>query len=214
MPRTAFTAWYDEVLPEINGAPPQALVLNAIRNAAIEFCEKSLIWNHEHDPVTIAANVNLYDYAKPASTVVVRPLQAWISKLTPVVYKTPGQLADLFGDWREAAGGPSFITQVRPAQFYLVPKPTLTIINGLTLRIAVKPSRAATDIETFIYEDWLDGITAGAKARLFAMNKKPWANAQLAADNLDRFTAKVREAQDRALRGYGPARHRVKPMYF
>jgi hypothetical protein len=129
MPRTPYTAWYDEVLPDVPGvaAGPGA---ERHPQAAIEFCEKSLAWNHEHDPVTVAANVNLYDYSKPAGTVVVRPLQAWINKLEPIEFKTPGQLADRYGDWRAAKGGPSFITQVRPSQFYLVPMPNVTIPTG------------------------------------------------------------------------------------
>jgi hypothetical protein len=200
------------VLPDVPGVL-QALALNAIRQAAIEFCEKSLAWNHEHDAVTVVANVNLYDYSKPANTVVVRPLQAWINKLEPIAFKTPGQLSELLGDWRAAKGSPSFITQVRPSQFYLAPMPNRTIPLGLTLRIAVKPSRASTGLETYLYEDYLDAITAGAKARLFAMNKKPWANPGLAAECRADFDTKTREARDRVSRGYGPAKHRARPQF-
>lgn len=213
MPTTNYTSWYDQVLVDIPGVL-QALALDAIRNAAIEFCEKSLAWTHEHDPVSIAALVNVYDYSKPANAMVVRPLQAWVNEREPILFKTPAELSDLLGDWRAAKGAPQFITQVRPTQFYLVPKPTVSIANGLTLRVALKPSRASTGLETFLFEDYLDAITAGAKARLFAMPKKPWTDAGAASNQRDAFDTKIRETRDRVLRGYGPSRARVKPMYF
>lgn len=190
------------------------LAEDAIKKAAIEFCEKSLAWTHEHDPVSVAANVNLYDYSKPANTVVVRPLQAWLNKREIITYKTPGELSELLGDWRAAKGAPSFITQVRPSQFYLVPTPTMSIALGLTLRVAVKPSRAATGLETFLYEDYLEGIAAGARARLLGMPNTAWRDPGASDVEMTRFNDHIRMARDRVQRGYGPAARRARPQFF
>jgi hypothetical protein len=214
MGTTLYTAWYDEVLPDMPGVL-QALALNEIRKAAIEFCHKSLVWAVDHDPVSVAATVSNYDFSPPANTQVVQVLQAWFSLRRPVEPKTPKDLAEIYGDWRAAESGePKFITQTNPTTFYLVPVPNAAVANGLTLRVALKPTRASTGLDSMIWEEYADTITKGAKSRLFLMNKKPWANPQMGQNLEAEFEYECGQARTRVITGLGRATPTVKGSFF
>lgn len=53
-------------------------------------------------------------------------------------------------------------------------------VNGLAVWVSLKPLLTATTIETFIYNDYLEVIADGARARLFSMAGTPWANGEYA----------------------------------
>jgi hypothetical protein len=53
-------------------------------------------------------------------------------------------------------------------------------VKGLNVWVALKPLLTATTIEDFIYEDHMETIANGARARLFAMVNQPWANGEYA----------------------------------
>jgi len=210
---TAWSAFLPDVLPHVAGVS-DPLAEGEIRKAAIEFCHKSLAWTHMHDPVTVAARVNPYDYSKPSGTQVVEPLQVWLEERKVIEFKTPAELSELYGDWRKAEGTPQFITQERPSQFYLVPTPTMTLANGLTLRVALKPSRSASGVDSMIHEEYAEVIANGAIARLLAIPGKPWTNLSLASARGEIFNADINKVRHRVRRGYAPAKPRVPAQFF
>src|SRR5471032_2035127 len=67
MSTTKFEDLYDEVMPEIPGAP-LPLALNAIRNSVIAFCNGSTVWRTWLDPIDVVANVNTYDVIVDSGT--------------------------------------------------------------------------------------------------------------------------------------------------
>lgn len=215
MPTTLFTAWYDEVVPEMVGSPPLALVLNAIRNAAIEFCDRAWVWRIDQGPMAIAPGASTYDWEPPANTVVCRPLQVWIDKRR-LEAKGAGELSELYGDFMQMDGAPRYFVQDRPDQLIIVPRPAsmLPYGGGITAKVAIKPKRTATGLDSFIHERYLDAITHGAKFRLFIMRKKPWTDTGAAADQKTLFDAAVNKAKLDAEKGFAGARMRVKPQFF
>jgi len=85
-----FTALYDEVLPDISGVG-QSLALNAIRNAAIEFCDRSGCWPYNQSLLSSVASQPNYSFVPPADTEVVGVTQAWYNG-EPIRFKSAFEL--------------------------------------------------------------------------------------------------------------------------
>lgn len=213
MSETAWTSFFDEVLPELPGAPLQALVKNAIRNAAIEFCDRTWVYRVEHEPLAAEANVPDYELEPPTKTALVKVHRAWYEK-KEIFPKTPQDLAGLFSHWPTAIGTPLYFTQRSPDVLLLVPMPSASLQDAITAEIAVKPTRASTGISTDLFEKYLEEIAYGAKARLFAMSKKPWSDVKLAAYNLAKFDECIGKVKVQAVKGHTRARLRVKPHFY
>lgn len=62
-------------------------------------------------------------------------------------------------------------------------------VKGLGVWVALKPSLTATTVENFIYNDFMDTISDGARAKLFAMVNQPWGNPQYATFYKARYEA-------------------------
>lgn len=213
MSETAWTAWYDEIVPDLPGAPTLTLVKNAIRNAAIEFCDRTWVYRVAHDPLAVEANVPDYELEPPTKTALVKVLRAWYDK-KEIYPKTQDELAQLFSHWPSITGTPLYFTQRSPDVLLLVPTPAASLQDALTAEIAIKPTRASTGISTDLFEKYLEEIAYGAKARLFAMSRKPWSDVTLAAYNRGMFDECVGKAKVQAVKGHTRARLRVKPHFY
>lgn len=97
----------------------------------------------------------------------------------------------------------------------LVPIPNTEAPRALTGSIAYKPSREATAVPTFLFDRYLDLVVHGAKARLFGMTNKTWADPA----QYNRHIAEYERLRNKA-KGDGASRHstrarrRVTPHYF
>jgi hypothetical protein len=206
---TDYTEFFKELRPDMPQCPDDVL-LNAVRNAAIEFCERTQIVVVQHDPVSSVADQGTYSFAPPTDTEVCSIEQAYYdgSPLTP---KTIAELAKLFSDWRSETGTPSYITQINETEFILVPIPVDPVIDGIQLLVTVKPTRDSEDADDVLFKKYLDGIVAGAKKRLFAMRGRPWSDAGLATYNENAFNRFVQSARNRKLLASGQGGGVVAP---
>lgn len=212
MSTTLFTAWYDEVLPEVPGCP-QPVALNAIRNAAIEFCRRSWVWRVSLDTMPVYAEVPDYELEPPTKTKVAKILQVWFQG-REIYPKAPDELNRLYARWPAETGTPKWFVQRDPEILLLVPMPLTSIEDAVEAEVAIAPSRASTGIDSAIYEKYLDAITHGALARLFRSKSKPWTDTVLAADRTNQFDAAIGLAKVDAVKGHGRSRLRVKPYFF
>lgn len=223
MSTSLWTAFYDYVLPDVPGVA-QALASRALCDAAIEFCEKTCLWIYDCDPWSAVANINTYDWAPPANSLVVKPLQIWYQTNVPqspgqypgwrLVPKTPDELSDLYGDWERMYGEPLYYTHTTPRSVIFVPGPLIAYPNAFRAKVALKPTRAATGIDNLFLEEYAEALANGAKAKLFAMKKKPWSDGSLAEYHRQEFMDAIAMATDRAQKGFTRARKRVKASYF
>ena len=211
MATSAFTLWYDEVLPEIPGVL-QTMALNHIRRAAIEFCERSQAWVVDQAAISVVAEQSSYAWTPPTNTEVVKPRAVWLEKIE-LPAKTPGECSAIYGDYMQATGSPKCFTQDEPATFILVPQPTAAITDGITAKLAIKPTPSATGIDTIIFNRYYDGIAAGAKWRLLKMPKKPWTDKEAAAEYKATFDAAIAKALLETSKSFAGARGRVRAQY-
>lgn len=214
MATVAYNLWYNEVLPEAPGCLA-AVAENAIRNAAIEFCERSQFHIYNHPAINAVAATATYAFVPPANTLVVKVLQAFYNS-KEIIPKTPDELDSMYTttDWRDRTGTPLYYTQDDELNIRLVPYPSASLANALKLRVSLKPTRASTTVEARIYEEHLESIKAGALYRLKAQTSKPYSDPTGAANNLTLFNMGIDSARDRVSRGFGRAHRRVYGHYF
>jgi len=209
---------YDEFLPYVlldcPGVSDDAAI-GALASAAIEFCEKSLILQRDADPMNIKAGVTDYDLDSPLSGHLVhKVMKAWcgMTRLTPVA---PDDMDDP-SHYNPAAsptpqdGQPTHFTQKDERTISLWKTPGADAAKALTMRVALKPSRAATSVDDVLFEDWVDVISAGAKASLMIIPNKPFSSPQMAAFNQGAFVAGINKAMIKANKGHTRANLSVR----
>lgn len=211
MAETTWASFLTEVRPHLAMAP-DPLLEREVRNAAIVFCERSYIYQRDLDPITLAANVPEYDLSPPSGTVVADILSAKVDG-EPIEAKGRDELDGLIQKWETDKGTPRYYFQSTLRMVRVVPMPSSMKTNGLTLFVALKPTKASTGIDTAIYEEYVEEIAAGALSTLFMMKDVPWTSAAKASDFRDKFEKGIDAAKVRAARSLSTAPLRVKPYY-
>lgn len=206
---TALTAWYDDVLTDLPGISPGAFALKLIRDAVIEFCQKTQAHRIDHPPIDLVALQSTYPYAPGADLVVIEPLQASVfANNVPLAGATDGDLDIQYGQcWRTGAVQPgtgAFYRLPDDSNIQIVPTPDAGVVGGLVLRVAVKPTETCAGVDDRLYNQTLyrDAIAAAVKWHAKAMAKKPFSDPQGAAYWMGEFNRMCGTAQARVARGF------------
>jgi hypothetical protein len=218
----AWTLFLPLVASETYGAP-KVLQLEHIRNAAIEFCERTKAWQEEQAayplPTSVLGSSPFVDFQSDTQKLVHEILAAGLrtsgtAATWPVTPRTAQWCDQRYPGWQHAGvvGTPDSVVQISPDQFAPVPAAS----GGpweMLLHVAYKPTRTATSGPDFLYNDYYEQIAAGAKARLMAMPGKAWSNPQLAGVYASVFDAAITKANSRQAHGFGRGRVRVKAQF-
>lgn len=201
-----YEAFFPYVLPEVPGAPEPAVVL-AIRNACIEFCEKSLILTRDHDPVTLVQGIVDYDLEPPTGYLVVKVQKAWLENnildpLAPDFVRDASVYNRLFTSYESAPNTPKYYLQKDERSITVWPVPEKRYPSGLTMRVALKPTRASTEIDDVIFEDYAETIACGALSKLMASAGKAYTNVEMAGVHAGYFQKGINVARQRAGHGH------------
>lgn len=203
--KVPFTDFLPEVLPYVHDCP-QLVAINAIRNAAIEFCEKSHYWQLDIDPMNVEAGEGNFIVPCPEGTVFIDAKMGWMNG-RQLHAKSVEELTRMYRsmDFREAIGSPAYITRVRGDEVILVPRPDRTQQAALTIRAVVAPARNATFIEKDVYEKFLEAIAKGARARLHSTPGQPYYDMTLSVMYQREFMVAIGEAKIKANKGLSRA---------
>lgn len=213
MSTVSYEAFFPEVLPYAHDVP-EFVAINAIRNACIEFCEKSDYIIYTHDPITILPKVRNYELDLPTGTVLSRVLAGWVGNL-PLTFKSQEDLQRIYPlDWRQMAGRPQYLTQEIPEEVIVCPYCDYKMDQGLKIIVATKPSRASTTVDGLVYERWAEHIAFGARARLYDTPNQPYTDPASAAKYRAYFEAAIGEAKTERNRGLTRNMTRVRPPRF
>ena len=215
-------AQLDDLLPEISpeapGAPEPSIII-AARNAVIEFCEKSLYWAAQADPVDIEAGVHTYDLDSPESDSIVAGVLLASHDGTPLDRVSEDQLDldwpsyqnkyrdvlryGLSEPWRQVtATKPCMYLCPTPREIRLVGIPEASLTGGLTMKVGVKPNPQSEEFGEVLYEDYHEALAWGALYRLLMQPSKAWSNPQAATTYKVIFDQKINEAKGRRLASF------------
>jgi hypothetical protein len=208
----SYEQFYPEVMPYFPGMP-EPLLLNAIRNACIEFCEKSDWLFYTPMMQDLQAGEDEYDLTLdlPPQTVISRVQSCWCNQ-QPVAPKSEEDLRAIYGlDWRNMQGNPCYITQYVPEILIIIPTPTIFVPQGLGVTLVIRPSVPSTTVDPSLLNHWHEVIAAGARGRLYATPGQAYENPKLAAQYMELFEAGVMRAQIQRRMGLTRAIMRVRP---
>lgn len=194
----------NQVLPYVEGCPDMLALLH-LRNAAIEFCERTLVWQATLSPIVTVLNQRTYPFA-PAL-----PAGATVAKLLSVKRDTqPMELMTEATTDASTTGVDAAGTNALRSALVLGLPPTAG--RQLLVRAALKPSRTATDIDDGLFEQYIEAIAHGAIGRLQSLPNKEWtADPSLA---LGKFEQAVANATATVLRAGSRLTVPAQPSYF
>jgi hypothetical protein len=201
-----YTVPYEQFLPYVTQYAPDVsefVAIDAIRNACIEFCERTMIWVYDVPPISVNALQNNYVIPTPADTKVVNIMQAYYDTDMLLIPKSPDELASIYrmSNWETLQGMPQFVTRLKKPEVILVPVPYEVDDEALTLRVALAPTRDSQEIDSEIYEQWAEIIAHGARARLFNQAKQPYFDRAAANEEARMFRVGVNEARIQVAKG-------------
>lgn len=210
-----WSSFLPDILIEVPGAS-DPLVESHVREAAIEFCAKSKAYVHRVEEMDIDAALSTYEWDIPSKTMVVEPIEVWLNK-TKILPRSPSELSRMYSDWTTETGTPLYYlndySDARDRQLVLVPQPAAAYPGGVTARLALKPSRAASAVDELIFEEFGQLIAIGAKSRLMVMPDRPWSNANSGMFYRQQFELGIAQAAMRAEKGHSRAPLRTRATY-
>lgn len=210
-----------EILPQVAGCP-NPLAKNAVRNAAITFCERTRAYRKELAAINLVVDTKDYLYTLftlPTDTVVWRPIRVAVIDGTEETKLDPTTPQDLdsdhkYANWRTETGTPfAYYAMAGNTTLRVVWTPDTSITGGLFLEAALKPSKAAAEVEDAFFNQFYDDIAAGALGELLSMAGEPWTNAVKAADKLARFNRAIADHTVDASEGNADAPLRTTSYY-
>lgn len=163
------------LLPLVPGCP-EPLAVQALLDAAIEFCDETCVVVSVTTPSAIQAGVSGYTVTLPQQAELTRVSRVWCGKRklnlaqgvkvdTPLVYTNP------IGEFYAPEGAPTTATISSTGVVTLYPTPDAATAAKelLSLRIATRPTRSATQVDDRLGSAWAEAIVAGAAYRLTGM---------------------------------------------
>lgn len=197
---TEYTAFLSRVIPFVRECP-ENVAIDAIRNATIEFCERSHWLHYRHDPITLLEGIAQYELEPPDEHDIVGVLDMWLNgkRLTPTVHD---DLVRAFGDdYSLRSGTPQFYTTVDPIEVTFVDTPDRMMPNAVTALVALAPGRDSFDCNDTLYQRFLEPIAQGALHRLKDMEGMPWSNPNQALRHRALYVAGITAATVARQRG-------------
>jgi hypothetical protein len=209
-----YEKFLNEVLPFVP-AVPEFVAINAIRNAAIEFCNETRYVQVDTDPFTGVKGIPNYQIDTPTDTAFLDVIQGWYNG-SLLIPKSVDELSSIYRslNWQTIDGMPAYITRVIQPEIVLVPMPNATLPNALTLRIALSPTRDSTTIDARVWEHYAETIGKGARARLYTTPGQPYTNPGLGLQLKREFTLEMARARRKTEKGLGRADVRIQYIGF
>jgi hypothetical protein len=202
----------DEFLQHINIYAPGCAVPTAhfgIRQAAIEFCERTRLWRFEDYFEVPGADAE--SIFAPANSVVHKIEAAWFDgqKLEP---KTVDWLDAHCDGWRDGSltGQPKYITQTEPNTLRIVPAAPGTV----SLSLFLKPSQDADELPDFMADQYRTVIANGALSYILVIPNQSFTNMDMANGFGATFQAKLAELSREGSTGQQRARTRTRGTFF
>lgn len=194
MANVAYSAFFPYLIPLVpHVADPVAE--QAIRDACIEFCKESLIWQEPIDPIDSIKDESAYELDVPTGTNLTHIIDLYYN-LARLQKKSVSEIAARFSrDWMQSTGTPGAYTMLNPNEVTLVPKPDKSVANALTGILAFAPTRKSTQIIDYVYEDYAEEIARGAASKLMMIPNQQWSDMKMALGYRKQFLSDCANAR-------------------
>lgn len=203
----ALTLFLNKVRLEVPQCP-RPIMIDAIRQSAIEFCKLSLTWKEWLDPITIVSTERAIEIPHPDDARVFKLLDGKYDD-EQLAAITPKKAEEDYVGWEvDLEGDPAVFFMTSTDEVRLAPHPTDGL--DLVLYAALRPTETTTKLPDFLYLDHLNTIAMGAKALLMEQINVPWHNPKRAMQLKDKFEDLARQMNVAQTVGYSRARLRTR----
>lgn len=196
------------VAPYVNGAP-SALMLAQLRDAACDFCARTLIWRTTLTPVLTVVDQTAYTLPLPANSSLVKLIS----------YSSDGsdqrQIVDAAeGEFRLSNNDYTECVWTDDRQIFRVSPPPKTAGLPMVLTVALKPSDNTVLVPEFIMDQHAATISAGAIARISAIPRQAFTDLQQAGIHEGVFTLRTKRVALSMARGFGRNARRTNVVWY
>lgn len=190
--------FFPRLLPHVLGCS-EPLAQQALLDSAIEFCGRTLAVVESIDPITVPTGFPSVEIETPTGTQVAQVMSVMFD----------GQALEALPSWETAGlsapnGTPKAFWGETIDEIYhltLLPAPDRLVRSGLKVRLALQPTRSATQVHSILYERYADAIVSGALAILYSVPDQPFTNEPKAQLMASRARAQANAARVDALHG-------------
>lgn len=208
-----FNTLAPKVLPAVPGCP-FSLVMAGLRDAAAEFCTRTLVWQEDLAAISLTAENAFHTLTPPPGARIVMVLRVELDG-RPLRAANEDLLDEEHPGWRALSPGtPVCYVLPKPRELRLVPAPAEAATNALTVRAAMAPAKDAVQTEDFLLEDYGQAVIHGALAELYGFVGLSWANAERAAHHARQFRAAIADARAKVHKSNLPNSLSARPRSF
>ncbi len=163
---------------------PQPVLVQHIRNAAIDVCARALAWRKLLDADTLTEGVGKYEYNVPENAEVHAVIAASTSIDNDATTLKPVSNEVFFSSYPgwpaiTATSTPRYITHLDSDTYGIAPLPDKAY--NMNMWVCLKPLRTASEMDESVLDDIETVVAHGALQSLLVQSDKPWANDRMAA---------------------------------
>lgn len=195
-------AYFADIVRPYVGGCPEGAIEDAIRKAAIRFCEQSAVVRSTLTAVDVDAGTDEYTFTAASGTQPLIVLSLVYNEMR-IYPKTQDELDVIDPGWRTADAGPAtWFTGLGPGTIKLNRVPDETITDGLIPTIATRPEIGATTFDSLLYTSYSDAIRYGAVSILQEVPGKEWSDMKTSIYNAQIFNTYIQRARSAGEKGF------------
>ena len=206
---SALSVFLPHVRPFAPGVP-DVVAEQYIRQAAIDFCERTRLWRFEDTYSVTAADCEAI--ATPADSVL-HDIEVVLFNGQELRPMTTSDLDRLSPGWRDGSastGLPMYFTQIEQNTIKIVPP----MDGELYLCLRLKPSQDATTLPDFIAQEYRQAIGWGALGSLLMTPNQSYTAPDMAQFYATKFEQKIDRLNLKGSTGQQNAPKRTRARYF
>lgn len=204
----------DSFLPYVRPwAPgvPDPTAYKAIRQAAVEFCERTRLWKFEDDYDVTEQDCNSGILTPSGS--ILHDIEVVMFDGRELLPATPTDLDRMEKGWRTGdlgSGLPRYYTQIDQNTLRIVP----AYAGHVYVCLRLKPSLDATDLPDFIGSEYSEVIGWGALSRVLTVPGQSYSNPDLGMFYATKFAGKLDALSIKGTTGQQNAPKRSRGRFF
>lgn len=190
---------------------PDPTAYKAVRNAVIEFCERTRLWKFEDDYDVTEEQCN--DGIFTPNGAILHDIEVVLfngQKLDPI---STTDLDRKEKGWRTnelGSGLPKFFTQIEQNTLRIVP----AMAGHVYVCLRLKPSKDTMDVPDFIANEYAETIGWGALGRILTVPGQSFSSPDLATYYAQKFTDKIDRLNGKSSTGQQNAPKRTRASFY
>ena len=202
--------WFPEVVPAAQDCP-NPIIRRHLADTCRDFCARTKLWVGELAAINVVANEPEYDLVTSGAEIVGADRATFDGKTID-----PTSQIALDHDETQSVNEHEWRSQTTdiPTKYFvtfdkklrLVYIPDADLAGGLVAWAILQPEIDAVEVPAFLWENFKDMISDGAKSRLLSLIDMPWTDLKLAAGFGSSYEYQMIEAKQKKYTGF----HRAK----